>query len=292
MFRKQIGIRGILSTLSAYIELTKPRVTSMVMLTAAAGVYLGTAGPLDPVLFFSAVSGTGLLAAGTAVLNQLLEREADSKMRRTSRRPLPSGRVNSLDAFWWGGALVVAGAAQLAFFANLLTACLGLITSAVYLLIYTPLKRRSASCTLVGAIPGAAPPVMGWVAVRGELDIYALILFAILFGWQFPHSLAIAWLYREDYRKGGFKMLPDSKTEVGLLILGFCIFLLGVSLAPVLVGLAGELYFWGAVVLGLGFLWFGWGVGFSPSRRAARRLVRASIVYLPFLLSLLIVDKI
>jgi protoheme IX farnesyltransferase len=181
---------------------------------------------------------------------------------------------------------------QLALFTNLLTAGLGILTSVIYLLLYTPLKRQTVACTVIGAIPGAAPPVMGWVAVRGELDLHALILFGILFGWQFPHSLAIAWIYRDDYRGGGFRMLPKSDTNLGLLILGFCGFLLCVSLAPVLTGLAGRAYFWGAVILGLVYLWFGKGVAFSPTKIAAGRLVRASIVYLPFLLTLMMIDKI
>jgi protoheme IX farnesyltransferase len=181
---------------------------------------------------------------------------------------------------------------QLTIFTNFLTALLGLLTSAVYLLLYTPLKPRTASCTLVGAIPGAAPPVMGWVAVRGELDIHALILFGILFGWQFPHSLAIAWIYRDDYQKSGFKMIPESKTGIGLLILGFSFFLLCVSLTPFVTGLAGGMYFWGAVILGLVFFWFSKGVGLCPSNMAASRLVRASVIYLPLLFSLMIVDKV
>jgi protoheme IX farnesyltransferase len=287
-----LNVRNTKLTLSAYLELTKPRVTAMVMLTAAAGVYLATAAAFDSLLFFHAVLGTVLLAAGTGVLNQYLEREADSRMRRTQRRPLPSGRIQSRHAFWFGLILVVAGVAQLALFANPLTALLGLFTSAVYLLLYTPLKTKTSTCTLIGAIPGAAPPVMGWVAVRGELDIHALILFGILFGWQFPHSLAIAWIYRSDYRRGGFRMLPENDAGLRPLILGFCLFLLCVSLTPVFTGLAGGIYFWGAVVLGLGFLWFGKGIGLRPSNLAAGRLVRASIIYLPLLFSLMIVDKV
>ena len=292
MLKEEEGRERLLSLLFTYAELTKPRVTLMVMLTAAAGVYLATTSAFDTGLFFHAVLGTGLLAAGTAVLNQFLEREADSRMRRTSRRPLPSGRLRPSNALWFGIVLVVAGAVQLAVFANPLTALLGILTSAVYLLLYTPLKAKTATCTLIGAIPGAAPPVMGWVAVRGELDIHSLILFGILFGWQFPHSLAIAWIYRDDYRRGGFKMLPESRSGLGLLVLGFSLFLLCVSLMPVLTGLAGETYFWGAVFLGLGFVWFSKGVGFSPSNMAAGRLVRASVIYLPVLFSLMIVDKV
>jgi protoheme IX farnesyltransferase len=264
----------------------------MVMVTAAAGVCLATSASLDFALFLHAVLGTGVLAAGTAVLNQYLEREADSRMRRTSKRPLPSGRIPSSNALWFGLTLVAAGTGHLSLFANLLTALLGLLTSVVYLLLYTPLKARTAACTLIGAVPGAAPPVMGWVAVRGELDIHALILFGILFGWQLPHSLAITWIHRDDYRRGGFRMLPKSNTGIGLLILGFGLFLLCVSVAPVFTGLAGGTYFWGAVILGLGFLWFGKGVGLRPSKLAAGRLVRASIVYLPLLFFLMIIDKV
>jgi protoheme IX farnesyltransferase len=277
---------------TVYLELTKPRVTCMVMLTAAAGVLLATSGSIDFRLLFHAVTGTGFLAAGTAVLNQFLERKADSRMRRTLSRPLPSGRISSANALSFGAALVLLGTAQLTVFANPLTAMLGLMTSALYLLLYTPLKTRSVSCTLIGAVPGAAPPVMGWVAVRGELDVHSLILFGILFGWQFPHSLAIAWIYREDYQRGGFRMLPESNQGIGFLILGFCLFLLCVSLAPVFTGLAGGIYFWSALIMGLVFFWSGHGVGFHPSTVAARRLVRVSIAYLPLLFLFMIIDKV
>jgi len=292
MLEEEKQTRGVVALLSSYFELTKPRVTFMVMLTAAAGVALAAVDSIEVTLLLHAVTGVGLLAAGTAVLNQFLEREADAKMRRTSQRPLPSGRIRPSSALWFGVVLVLVGACQLALFANPLTALLGIGTSAVYLLLYTPLKTRTTCCTLIGAVPGAAPPVMGWVAVRGELDIHALILFAILFGWQFPHSLAIAWIYQEDYKRSGFKMIPESNQGIGLLILGFCLFLLCVSLAPVLTGLAGGAYFWGALILGLVFFWFGHGVGFKPSMIAARRLLRVSVIYLPLLFSLMIVDKV
>jgi protoheme IX farnesyltransferase len=282
------------STIRDLLELTKPRVTSMVMVTAAAGCYLAATGSVDLSLLIHTVLGTGLMAAGTAVLNQFLESEADGKMRRTMSRPLPSGRVRLSFALWYGLLLLTLGTLQLFVFANWLTALLGLITSAVYLLLYTPMKTRTASCTLVGALPGAAPPVMGWVAVRGELDLHALILFTILFGWQFPHFLAIAWMYRDDYKKGGFRMLPNSPHGarwVGFLVIGFSCFLFFVSLMPAMSGLTGFFYLWGAIILGLFFLWFGKDLAIGPTVASARRLVRASIIYLPLLLTLMIFDK-
>jgi len=263
----------------------------MVMLTAAAGFFLATFSSINLALLFHAVFGTGLLASGTAVLNQFLERKPDAKMRRTLRRPLPSGRIRPISALWFGLTLLAIGTLQLVLFANVLTASLGLATSAIYLIFYTPLKARTTACTLIGAVPGAAPPVMGWAAVRGELDIHALILFGILFGWQFPHSLAIAWLYRDDYRRAGFKMLPESSPGISILIPGFALFLICVSLAPVMTGLAGNLYFWGALILGLIFFFYGQELGANPSMIKARRLVRVSVFYLPLLLSLMIIDK-
>lgn len=279
--------------LSDYVELTKPRVNLMVVLTAAVGFYLG-AESLDLLLLLNTLLGTALLASGTAVLNQFLERRADGRMARTASRPVASGRISPSEALLFGMVLVSVGAFYLLFFSNFLTAMLGWFTAAVYLIVYTPLKTRTPLCTLIGAVPGAVPPVMGWVAARGELTIEALLLFGILFCWQFPHFLAIAWMYRKDYESGGFRMLPGGRTSgnwTGRLILLFALFSLIVSLLPASFGIAGNIYFLGALGLGGMFVTAGFRVMASLSRPAARGLLRTSILYLPLLLVLMAIDK-
>lgn len=279
--------------LSDYVELTKPRVNLMVVLTAAVGFYLG-AESLNFVLLLNTLLGTALLASGTAVLNQFLERRADGRMARTASRPVASGRISPSEALVFGMVLVSFGAFYLLFFSHFLTAILGWFTAAVYLIIYTPLKTRTPVCTLIGAVPGAIPPVMGWVAARGELTIEALLLFGILFCWQFPHFLAIAWMYRKDYENGGFRMLPGGRASgnwTGRLILLFALFSLIVSLLPASFGIAGNIYFLGALGLGGMFVTAGFRVMASLSRPAARGLLRTSILYLPLLLVLMAIDK-
>ncbi len=279
--------------LSDYVELTKPRVNLMVVLTAAVGFYLGSES-VDYLLLVNTLLGTGLLASGAAVLNQFMERKADSRMLRTADRPVASGRISASEALVFGMVLVSVGALYLLFFSSYLTAFLGWFTAAVYLILYTPLKTRTPVCTLVGAVPGAVPPVMGWVAARGELTIEALLLFGILFCWQFPHFLAIAWMYREDYERGGFKMLPGGEASgkwTGRLILLFAFFSLIVSLLPARFGVAGEIYLLGAVALGAMFVASGFRVLASLSRPAARGLLRTSVLYLPLLLVLMAADK-
>jgi protoheme IX farnesyltransferase len=287
--------RAVVANLAPYLELTKPRVTLMVVVTAAAGFYLAGTGSTQLLKLLHTLLGTGLLAAGTSALNQVLEQGADARMRRTSRRPLPSGRLASLPATVFGLILILGGTLHLAVTTNGLTAFLGWMTAAVYLAVYTPLKTRTTLCTLVGAFPGAVPPVMGWTAVRGTLDGGAIILFAILFAWQFPHFLAISWIYKDDYRRGGFRMLPLVDPEghrTGRQILAFSAALLLVSLVPTALNLTGLLYLLGALVLSLGFFWYGSQVAVSPSLASARRLLRASVIYLPLLLALMVVDKI
>jgi protoheme IX farnesyltransferase len=278
---------------SDYVELTKPRVNLMVVLTTAVGFYLG-AESVNFLLLLNTLLGTALLASGTAVLNQFVERKADSQMARTASRPVPSGRISPSEALVFGMVLVSVGSFYLLFFSNYLTAILGWFTAAVYLSIYTPLKTRTPVCTLIGAVPGAVPPVMGWVAARGELTIEALLLFGILFCWQFPHFLAIAWMYREDYESGGFKMLPGGEASgdwTGRLILLFALFSLIVSLLPARFGVAGNIYLLGALALGVMFVTAGFRVLTSLSRPAARGLLRTSVLYLPLLLVLMAVDK-
>lgn len=278
----------------ALVELTKPRVTLMVVITAAAGFYLGADGPIDLARLLNCMIGTGMMAGGTAVLNQYMERKADAKMRRTLDRPLPAGIITPRLALFYGMALVFVGMFQLFLANNPLTAFLGWLTSAVYLLCYTPLKTRSHLCTAVGAIPGAAPPIMGWAAAAGTLDMNALLLFAILFSWQFPHFLAIAWIYREDYERGGFIMLPERDSD-GIItsrqILAFSVLLLLLSIAPYFTGLTGAIYAIGAVPLGLLFLWAGVKLAKGRTKTAARLLLRTSVIYLPLLLILMTADK-
>lgn len=291
--RETVG-RSPLAITVALAELVKGRVTFMVLVTTAAGFYLALQAHAPWLLLLHTLLGTGLLAAGTAALNQFMERRQDALMRRTRIRPLPAGRLSPAEARWFGMFLVAAGTLYLLALVNPLTAALGWFTSAVYLLIYTPLKTRTFVCTLVGAVPGAVPPVMGWTAVRNELGIEPLILFSLLFTWQFPHFLAIARLYREDYERGGFRMLPREDASArtsGALILTFACALGMVSVLPFVVGMAGWIYLAGAILAGLLFGRRAWGAASSPSKPADRQLLRASVIYLPLVLILLAVDK-
>lgn len=266
----------------------------MVVLTAAAGFYLASAGELKWGLLLHTLVGTALVAGGTAVLNQYMEREADGRMRRTVRRPLPSGRIGPRVALVFGMVLVGGGTLYLWALTNLLTAFLGWLTSAVYLLVYTPLKTRTSLCTAIGALPGAMPTLMGWAAVRGTIDPPGLLLFFILFLWQFPHFLAISWLYREDYRSGGFLMLPvldPDGGKTGRRILWFSLGLLPCSLLPSLMGLTGTVYLLGAAGLGLWFLVVAHKTAVRPSAASAGHLLRTSVIYLPLLLVLMVLDK-
>ena len=279
---------------SAYLELTKPRVTFLVVVTTTVGFYLAAGSSLQLPLLLHTLLGTVLLGAGTSVLNQFLEREADSKMHRTEGRPLPSGRVTARSALWFGLTLVLAGTLYLVAAANFLTALLGSLACVSYLFIYTPLKTRTPWCTSVGAFPGAIPSLMGWAAARGELGLGAWILFAILFLWQFPHFLSISWLYREDYQRGGFIMLPtvdvDGRRTSRSIVL-YSLALLPVSLLPWVLNLVGPTYLLGALLLGLALLAFGVAVASSRSKMSARRLLLASVAYLPLLLILMVIDK-
>lgn len=266
----------------------------MVLLTTAAGYYLGASPKVLLGELLCLLLGTGLLAGGTAVLNQFMERDADKLMRRTTQRPLPSGQITPQQALHFGMLLVSLGTIFLLATTNVLTAFLGWLTSVIYLLVYTPMKTRSPWCTLIGAVPGAIPPVMGWTAARGALTVESAILFGILFCWQFPHFLAIAWVYREDYERGGFQMLPRGERRgalMGMAILLFSILLLPVSLAPYWVGLVGPTYLVASILLGLGFFWFSLNVARLQTRFSARRLLQSSVAYLPFLLLFLTIGK-
>ena len=283
------SLSGVLS------DLFKARLTMLVLLTTLVGFYVGFRGPMDYVLMLHALLGTALVASGAAALNQLLEIEQDSKMRRTENRPLPSQRMTPEMVLIIGGICSVAGLVYLALAVNLLTAMLGAITLASYLFVYTPLKKVTTLNTAIGAIPGALPPLMGWTAARGEISGDGWSLFAILFFWQLPHFLAIAWIYRDEYAKAGFVMLPivDPKGErTGRQALSHTLGLLPISFCPFLFKLAGPIYFFGAFALGLVFLWCAFQFAREMTVPRARQLFYASILYLPLLLGLMVLDKI
>lgn len=277
-----------------YVELTKPRIVLMVLLTTLAGSYMGAAGALDWILLVNAVLGTGLVVGSANALNQLFERDADAKMHRTRNRPLPAGRLEGQEAFVFGLGMALVGLLYLGLLVNPLTALLALASWANYLFFYTPLKRRTSTSTLVGAISGALPPVIGWAAVRNEVSPGSLALFSILFLWQLPHFLAIAWMYREDYARAGFPMLPVRDADgsrTGHQILVYCMALVPVSLIPTILGLAGRFYFFGVLALTLVFMGFGVRTAVRRSTLCARHLFLASLLYLPGLLALMMVDK-
>ncbi len=286
---------GWRAQLADALALTKPGITGLVLVTTAVGFYLGAAGTFDLPLLLHALLGTALLAGGTNALNQYAEREADGQMKRTRARPLPAGRLRPSVALAFATAISLAGAVHLAVAVNLLTALLGAAALVIYVFLYTPLKRRTSLCTIVGAVPGAIPPLMGWAAIRGELDVLAWVLFAIVFFWQLPHFLAIAWLYRQDYARAGFPMLPvldPTGSRTARQILLYTLALVLVSLLTTVLGLTGAIYFFGALTLGLGFLALGLALAFGRGGQQARRLFLGSVIYLPVLLILMVVDKV
>jgi heme o synthase len=269
-------------------------VNFLVLVSTLVGFYLASRGGLDFSRLFHTLMGTLLVASGTGTLNQYIERQSDKQMRRTANRPLPAGRLGSAEALWFGIVLAGLGGWELWVFANPLASSLALLTLGTYLLAYTPLKKRTPLCTLVGAFPGAMPPLIGWAAVRNSLGLEAWGLYAILFLWQFPHLLAIAWMYREDYARASLQLLPRNDREgrtTAWQILGYSLALIPASLMPVFLGQAGKVYLVGALVLGLGFFHFGMRLALQRSNSLARRLVLASIVYLPLVFGLLMVDK-
>ena len=278
-----------------YAELTKPRVTALILMSTLVGFYLGSAADVDFSLLLHTLLGTALVAGGTAALNQYWEREADGKMLRTKDRPLPAGRLEPWKALCFGLVLSAAGILYLGAKANVLTGLLASLTLVAYLFLYTPLKKRTPLCTLVGSFPGAIPPLIGWVAARGEFTLGAGILYLILFLWQFPHFLSIAWLYREDYARGGIVMLPvldPDGAATGRQITLYCAALLPASLLPSLLGVTGWIYLGGALVLSAAFLHCGVRAARERTKIQARRLLQASVVYLPLIYGLMMVDKI
>src|SRR5689334_13866536 len=278
----------------AYIELTKPRITSLIMLTSAAGFVLASRGPIDYFSFVHAMIGIGLLSSGIATLNQFMERDLDALMRRTADRPLPSGRLLPFEALLFGVSLTLMAEAYLALFVNVLTALLGLTVIAGYLFVYTPLKTRTSLSTALGAFPGAMPPLMGWTAARGEIDVAAWVLFAILFLWQFPHFLAIAWMYREDYGRAGIRMLPVVEPDgrvTGQQIIAYSLMLVPVSLLPAALGITGRIYLVAAAVFSLLFLASSVRAALSKSNQHARQLLLASVLYLPLLFGVMVLNR-
>jgi len=274
-----------------WLELTKPRITLLVVFTALVGFVTASPGPRWSSLLAAALVGTGLVAAGASTLNQVLERATDALMNRTRNRPIPAGRIRPVEATLFGLLLTAAGLALLAALGGPLPALVAFATWASYLFLYTPLKRRTHLATLVGAVPGALPPVIGWAAASGRLEPGAFILFAIVFLWQIPHFLAIAWLYREDYERGGIQVLPVIDREgvlTGRQAVLHSVALLVVSLAPVAAGLGGTLYLAGAVVLGVALTLASLRLARARDLGAARFLFLASVLYLPALTSLLL----
>jgi len=283
------------SWVAVFSDLAKARLTFLVLLTTLVGFYLGYRGPVDYLRMLHLLLGTALVAGGASALNQLLEREYDARMRRTQTRPLPSGRLEPQTVLIIGAVASATGLIYLAFAVNLLTSVVGAATLFSYLFVYTPLKRVTWLNTAVGAVPGALPPLMGWTAARNELSVEGWTLFAILAFWQLPHFLAIAWIYREDYARAGFKMLPVVDPEghrTGRQAVSHTLGLLPVSLCPFLLHLTGPVYLTGATLLGLIFLWFAIQFARQLSTARARQLFFVSILYLPLLLAVMVLDKI
>jgi protoheme IX farnesyltransferase len=278
-----------------FLALTKPRMVVMILVTTFVGFYLGSSGAMDTLRLIHALIGTALAAAGTLALNQFLEREVDAKMERTRSRPLPGGRLHPGEALLFGTIATVTGLVYLGIAVSGVSALVTAVTAGSYLFVYTPLKQRTSLCSVLGAIPGALPPVTGWVAARGEFGLGAWVLFAILFLWQLPHSLAIAWLYRADYARAGIRLLPvvePDGSSTGRQVVSNCLALLVVGLLPTLIGLTGSFYFVGALALGAGLLGCGIALAMSRSSGDARRLVFASLLYLPALLGLMALNKV
>jgi len=275
------------------LSLAKPRVVVMVLVTTLVGYYVALTGAPDYVRMLHLVVGTVLAAGGALALNQYWERDVDARMERTRMRPLPDGRLSPLEALAFGAVITLLGVVDLAAFVNGLSAAITLATAVLYLFAYTPLKLRTALCTVVGAVPGALPPVTGWVAAREDFGVGAWVLFGILFLWQLPHTLAIARLYRDDYARAGVRVLPvvDVGGATERQIVSACLGLLAVSLLPTLIGLAGPVYFIGALFFGGGLTVFGALQARDPSSTSARRVLFASLFYLPAVLALLALDK-
>ncbi len=285
---------AVTARLKDYWTLTKPEVNFLVLVSTWVGFDLGWRGPFQLLPLVHTLLGTLLVASGTATLNQYFERDFDARMRRTAQRPLPSGRLRSFEALGLGLLFSLAGAAYLALAVNALASLLAVATLVSYLALYTPLKRRTAWCMFVGAFPGAIPPLIGWAAARGRLGFEPVLLSAVVFLWQFPHFLSIAWMYREDYARAGYRMLPANDAggrSMAWQIVVSSLLLVPISLAPALFGEAGTFYFLGALLLGAAYTSYGFRLAASRSRALARRVLLASVVYLPLIFGLMMLDK-
>jgi len=294
MSEGQLDSLSVLDKPWAYIVLTKPDVTFLVVITTVAGFYLGSADALDWIRLLHTLGGTLLVASGTAALNQYIEREMDALMRRTAARPLPSGQLRPGGVLAFGLLTILAGGLWLGLAVNWLSALVALTTTVLYLGLYTPLKTRTIFSTAVGAIPGALPPMIGWAAAHGRLSLGGWVLFAILFVWQFPHFMSIAWMYREDYRRAGIRMLPviDSKGDRTFrqIVMSSAV-LVWVSALPSVVGMASIRYFFGALLLGMLLLQAGLWANRSRSNLRAKWLMHATVAHIPLLLVWLIIDR-
>ncbi len=287
-------VLGTRERITAFVALTKPRIALMLVLTSAAGFYLGSKGSFDYALFANSLVAITLLAFGVATLNQYWERDLDTQMERTAMRPLPKGRITPNEALIFGVVQCAVAEAYLFFVVNSLTAILGLVVIVGYVLVYTPLKTRTSVSTAIGAIPGALPPLMGWTAAANEISIGAWAIFATQMIWQYPHFLAIAWLYREQYAKAGILMLPVVEPEGKLTarqIVLFAIMLVPVSLAPFFFGFAGPVFLSGSILIGIVFLWMSIKAARSRSNESAKRLLMTTVIYLPLLFLLMVADK-
>lgn len=278
-----------------FIALTKPGLVLMLVLTTCVGFYLGSDGPVDWLRLLHTLAGTALAAGGTLALNQFMERDRDAMMRRTRKRPLPAGKLRPAQALGFGAAITVAGLVYLALVVNVLSCVVTALITTTYLFLYTPLKHRTTLSTVFGAVPGALPPVTGWAAARNELGLEAGVLFAILFLWQMPHALALAWLFREDYARAGFQLLPavdpDGRfTSVQILI--NCLALTAFSLVPTILGISGVVYFFAAFAAGLGLLAFAIHLTVTRTQASARNLFVASLVFLLVQFSVMAYDKV
>ena len=285
--------KGLVGKLRDYLTLTKPEVNLLILMTTSAGFYLGSQGPFHWAGLLNTLIGTLLVASGTATLNQWMERVWDGQMRRTAKRPLPSGRISSREAFLLGLAMSLVGGLYLGLFVNWLSALLATSTLLSYLLIYTPLKRKTPLCTLLGAFPGAMPTLIGWAGASSGISHEAWYLFAILFLWQFPHFLAIALMYREDYARAGYKMLPDFDADSRFTraeIVGFTMLLIVATMVP-MVDRAGLTYWAGMILSGAFMMYYALKLAQSASRVMASRVLHASVLYLPIVLGLMIAWK-
>jgi protoheme IX farnesyltransferase len=278
-----------------YIDLTKPRITWLILMSTVVGYYFGHKGQWSLWVLLNTMVGTALVASGTAALNQWYEREADRHMRRTQMRPLPSGRLSAGQALWFGIALALIGGLELGLRVNWLASGLCISTLLLYLFLYTPLKQKTWWSTTVGAFPGAMPPLIGYAAAANRLTPEAWVLYAILFLWQFPHFYAIAWMYRDDYARAGIQMLPvvepDGESTARQILL-YSVLLIPISLLPNWLGMTGTLYAVGAIAMGLVFLYSGLRVSLDRTNARARRVLLASVLYLPVIYCLMILDPV